>query len=152
MSEPTLPTRQKLAIPGRSRRNDVTGKLKEALHTMVWDAKSRKDAAEAVGLKDRSVRDALKKPHVAAFLNAEMAARRLSSRAKNLQHLDDIAADSKNDVARVAAIKTMELIDVAAIEQNRPGAPQLPGLQIIIVQGGPTSPIRPEPIDITPNR
>jgi hypothetical protein len=46
-----------------------------------------------------------------------MAARRLSSRAKNLDHLDNIAATSKNDVARAAAIKTMEQIDVAAVAQ-----------------------------------
>jgi hypothetical protein len=143
-------TRQKLAIEGRSRRNDVTGKLREALHSMVWDAKDRKDAATAAGLKDRSVRDALKKPHVAAYLNAEMAARRLSSRAKNLDHLDQIAAESKNDVARVAAIKTMEIIDVAATTPGRQPGQQLPGLQIVIMTGPNSAPrvIGPEPAAI----
>jgi hypothetical protein len=79
-----------------------------------------------------------------------MAARRLSSRAKNLDHLDNIAATSKNDVARVAAIKTMEQIDVAAVAPGRRAGQQLPGLQIVIVTGPNTAPrvIGPEPATI----
>jgi hypothetical protein len=55
-------TRQKAAIPGRSRRNAVTGKLKTASEAMVWDNLSRKDAAAKAGLADSSLRFAFRKP------------------------------------------------------------------------------------------
>jgi hypothetical protein len=42
----TLPTRQAAAIPGRSARNKVTGKLRTALDLMVWSGKKRVDAAQ----------------------------------------------------------------------------------------------------------
>ena len=56
MSEdlPMVPTRQKLAIAGRSRRGAVTGKLRTALDPMVWENVKRKDAAERAGLAHAS--------------------------------------------------------------------------------------------------
>jgi hypothetical protein len=87
---------------------------------------------------------------VLAFYRAECDVLRNSLKARNLHRLDTIADDSKNDMARVASIKALEQIsDVAEEKQGKPGAGQLPGLQIIIVQyagaGGPV-----EPIDVTP--
>jgi hypothetical protein len=61
------PTRQALAIQGRSRRGAVTGKLKVALDLMVWENFSRKDAAAKAGLADASLRFAFRKPHVMAY-------------------------------------------------------------------------------------
>jgi hypothetical protein len=143
---PAMPTRQKLAIDGRSRRNAVTGKLKAALDAMVWEAKDRKDAAIAAGLVDRSVRDALRKPHVVAYYNNELAALRTSLRAKNLHRLDGIADNSKNDMAKVASIKVLEQItDQADERRGAQGDGRLPGLQIIIVQPAP-KPV--EPIEV----
>jgi hypothetical protein len=122
MTDLTIPvTRQKLAIEGRSRRNAVTGKLKAALEAMVWEGKDRKEASEAAGLKDRSVRDALKKPHVVGFYSAELGALRTSKRAKNIHRLDGIADSSKNDMAKVGAIKAMEQIADDA-KHRHPGA------------------------------
>jgi hypothetical protein len=104
-SLPTRPTRQKLAIEGRSRRGAVTGKLKAALEAMVWEGARRPDAAEPAGLAD----------------------------------------DSKNDMAKVGAIKALEQIADTADEKRQHGIPgQLPGLQIVIAQGSP----RPEPVDL----
>jgi hypothetical protein len=84
MSENTLPTplptafptRQAAAIPGRSRRGAVTGKLKTALDLMVWENLKRKDAAAQAGLTDPSLRFAFRKPHVMAYYRAELAALR----------------------------------------------------------------------------
>jgi hypothetical protein len=128
-----LPTRQKLAIPGRSRRNAVTGKLKTALDLMVWENLTRKDAATKAGLADSSLRFAFRKPHVMAYYHTELKALRDNLRAKNIHRLDDIADTSSNDMAKVGAIKAMEQIADAADQQHRPGAAQLPGLQIVIV-------------------
>ncbi len=147
MSDDQLPTRQKLAVPGRSRRNAVTGKLKAALEAMVWEGLERKAAAEQAGLKDRSVRDALHKPHVVGFYTAELAALRTSKRANNIHTLAGIADDCANDMARVSAVKAMEQIaDQADEKRAHPGAQQAPGLQIIIVQHAHAPPDEPREV------
>jgi hypothetical protein len=68
------------------------------------------------------------------YYHAELAALRNNLKAKNIHRLDDIADVSKNDQARVHAIKVLEPISDQADEKQRPGAAMLPGLQIIIVQ------------------
>jgi hypothetical protein len=141
MTDPSLPTafptRQAAAIEGRSRRGAVSGKLKTALHFMVWENLRRKDAAEKAGLADSSLRFAFRKPHVMAYYHAELKALRDNLRAHNVHRLDKIANDSKNDMARVAAVKALEIISDQADEKQRPGAGIMPGLQIVII-GGPT--------------
>ncbi|THD56016.1 MAG: hypothetical protein E8A46_04370 [Bradyrhizobium sp.] len=107
---------------------------------MVWEGLKYQDAATKAGLAASSVRFALRKPHVLQHYNAELAALRTSARALNFHRLDKIADDSKNDMARVGAIKAMENIADQADERQRPGAAILPGLQIVIVNG--TSPPR----------
>jgi hypothetical protein len=130
-----FPTRQAAAIPGRSARNKVTGKLKTALDLMVWENLRRKEAAEKAGLADASLRFAFRKPHVIAYYHAGLKALRDNLRASNVHRLDTIADDSKNDMARVAALKALEVIADQADEKQRPGAAILPGLQIVIVNG-----------------
>src|SRR5882757_4148940 len=140
----TMPTRQKLAIEGRSRKGAVTGKLKTALELMVWEGLKRDAAAEAAGLASSSLRFALRKPHVLGFYRAECDALRNSLKARNLHRLDTIADDSKNGMARVASIKALEQIsDIAEEKQGKPGAGHLPGLQIIIVQHATPAPAEP---------
>jgi hypothetical protein len=146
-----LPTRQAAAIEGRSRRGAVTGKLRIALDLMVWEGLKYQDAATKAGLAASSVRFALRKPHVLQHYNAELAALRTSARAHNFHRLDGIADTSKNDMARVAAVKAMEAIADQADEKQRPGSAILPGLQIVIVNGI-TAPrvIGPAPVNIPP--
>ena len=135
-----FPTRQAAAIPGRSRRNAVTGKLKTALDLMVWENLRRKDAAAKAGLADASLRFAFRKQHVMAYYHAELAALRNNVRAHNVHRLDDIADTSKNDQARVHAIKVLEQIADQADEKQRPGAAMLPGLQIVVYSPGSSVP------------
>ena len=106
----TASTRQSEAIDGRSAPLKVTGKLKTAIEQMVWHGARRAEAAEIAGLKDHSLRAALKKVHVMAFYHDELRILRESTRAKNFHRLDGIAEDSPNTMARVAAIKTMEAV------------------------------------------
>src|SRR5216683_1907793 len=105
-----FPTRQAAAIEGRSRRGAVTGKLRTALDLMVWSGEKRAGAAEKAGLADCSLRAALRKPHVLQHYNAELTALRTSLRARNVHRLDTIADESRNDMARVAAVKALEVI------------------------------------------
>jgi hypothetical protein len=113
-------TRQAAAIPGRSRRNAVTGKLKAALDAMVWEGLKRTEAAQKAGLADSSLRFALRKPHVLAYFRAETAALRENLRARNLHRLDQIADTSKNDMAKLASIKVLEQIADVADHHSRP--------------------------------
>jgi hypothetical protein len=137
MSETTLPTafptRQAAAIEGRSRRGAVTGKLKTALDLMVWENLARKEAAEKAGLADASLRFAFRKPHVMNYYHAELKALRDNLRAKNVHRLDKIADHSKNDMARVASIKTLEQIADQADERRGTSTQTMPGLQIVII-------------------
>jgi hypothetical protein len=139
----TAQTRQAAAIPGRSRRNAVTGKLKAALDAMVWEGLKRQDAAAGAGLADSSLRFALRKPHVLAYFRAETAALRENLRARNLHRLDAIADDSKNDMAKVASIKVLEQIADVADQHSRPGDTQSPGVVIQIVNSPAPGAIAP---------
>jgi hypothetical protein len=142
-----VPTRQALAIQGRSRRGAVTGKLKVALDLMVWENKSRKEAAEQAGLADASLRFAFRKAHVMTYYHGELKALRDNLRASNIHRLDKIADDSKNDMAKVASIKALEQISDQADERHRPGMQQMPGLVIVVNTGiGSPKVIGPEPI------
>jgi hypothetical protein len=132
-----FPTRQAAAIPGRSRRGAVTGKLRAALDLMVWHGERRADAAAKAGMADSSLRFAMRKPHVMAHYNSELTALRLSLRARNLHRLDTIADASKNDMAKVGAIKVLEQIADVAEQHQRPGETQSPGVCVVIIQPAP---------------
>jgi hypothetical protein len=149
MSENSLPTafptRQAAAIEGRSRRGAVTGKLKLklALEAMIWEGLPRTEAAAKAGMADSSLRFALRKPHVLAHHNAELAALRTSLRARNAHRLNTIAQESPNHMASVAAIKTLEGLAETS-EQHLAAAPQqTPGLTIVIHQ-----PAAPKIVDV----
>src|SRR5258705_5668888 len=105
IAKPTVPTRQAVAVEGRSGRLRVTGKLRIAIEAMIWEGLARKDAAAKAGLADSSLRFAMRKPHVMAHFNAELANLRTSLRARNLHRLDGIADASKNDMAPVPTLE-----------------------------------------------
>jgi hypothetical protein len=156
---PTVPTRQAAAIEGRSQRLNVTGKLKIALEAMVWEGLSRMDAAAKAGLADNSVRVALKKPHVLRYYNTELAALRISLRARNTHVLAGITENSENDAARVKAVQVLEGMSDEALSggytsDGRPRAGYIfdlgptPGVTIQIVQPAPKQ--EPAMVDVTP--
>jgi hypothetical protein len=82
-------------------------------------------------MTDHSLREALRKPHVKAFYLGELGTLRESTRARNFHRLDDIAETSGNDMARVAAVKAMEVISDE--QQTRGPASVSPGVTIRIV-------------------
>ncbi|WP_050032255.1 hypothetical protein [Bradyrhizobium sp. LTSP857] len=144
-----FPTRQAEAIEGRSRRGAVTGKLKAALELMVWEGLPRKEAAAKAGLADASLRFAFRKPHVLAHHRAELAALRENLRARNVHRLDGIADNSRNDMAKVGAIKALEAITDQAEERDPRSTVQMPGVQIVIVQP-PAGPQLEQPRTVAP--
>lgn len=144
------PTRQAIAAKDRSAPSKVTGRLRAALIEMVWKGSRRADAALIAKMTDHSLRAALKKPHVKAFYLSELGALRESTRAKNFHRLDTIADSSRNDMAKVAAIKTMEAITEAEAT-TRAGGVGVPGVTIRIVNvvQGASAPAHPI-INVTP--
>ena len=142
-------TRQAIAAKTRSDRLTVTGRLKQALMFMVWEGKTRSEAATAVGMSDHGLREALRKAHVRQFYANELDVLRTSARAKNFHRLDEIAGTSGNDMARVAAIKHMDLVADAAPPAG--AAAIAPGLVIQIINAPPIArAIEVIPIDVTP--
>jgi hypothetical protein len=154
MSEnlPTKPPRQALAISGRSAPLKVSGKLKIAVDRMVHFGDTRAQAAAAAGLKDHSLRGAMRKSHVLAYYRAELAALREGERARNTHALIKVRDKSKNTMAQVQAAKELER---SAVEQPPfAGAPTRAGLIFIIQHpaGGAPVVIAPaQAIELTAN-
>jgi hypothetical protein len=133
------PSRQKLAAKDRSLPGKVTGRLRTAVDLMVWQALSRKEAAAAAGMKDRSLLAGLRKRHVMNHYLRECEVLRLSGKAKRLHRLEEIAASDKNQNAAVAAIKAAEQLEEQAQTHAR-GVPTVPGL-VLVIERGPVQPI-----------
>jgi hypothetical protein len=158
-TELTALTRQSQAIDGRSSPLKVTGKLRIAIEQMVWHGARRADAAATAGLKDHSLRAALRKAHVMGHYHAELGVLRESTRARNFHRLDGIAEDSPNTMARVAAIKTMEAVSdpIAAVASRQSMAgyvidigPDPAGLTVRITSHLPPRRQGDDAIDVTP--
>ena len=149
------PTRQAIAAKERSGKLTVSGKLKIAIDLMLFEGSCRADAATAAGMKDHSLREAMKKPHVKQYYNAGLDVLRTSERARNISALAKVRDTSDNGMAVVSAAKALEQIAEQGEERTRPGLGMLPGLQIVIVSGSaPPRTIGPQPapmIDVTPN-
>jgi hypothetical protein len=151
------PTRQALAIEGRSGRLQVTGKLKRALDAIIWEGKARAEAARNAGLADRSLRAALTKTHVRQYLAAAAKAIRNGEVVANLRTLIEVRDKSQNDMARIAAVKELRQIDEAEAKNGTPGdtVPMQPGLVIQIIGGAAPQRHdgdRPAVIDVVPER
>jgi hypothetical protein len=109
MTNDIEPTRQAIAAKDRSGKLTVSGKLKIAIDLML-EGSRRADAAAAAGLKDHSVREAMKKAHVRAYWNHGLQVMRESERARNVFALATVRDSSSNDMARVSAAKALEQI------------------------------------------
>jgi hypothetical protein len=162
------PTRQAIAAKERSGKLTVSGKLKVALDLMLFEGSCRKDSAKAAGLKDHSLREAMRKTHVKAYYNRGLEVLRESERARNILSLVAVrdGEGHTNPMARVSAAKALEQI----AEPNGPGGPgggrggaragymidlsdEPPGIVIRIHQPPPEKQPRPgdDALDITPN-
>lgn len=134
--------------PDRSAPMRVTGRLKRALDKMIWEGLTRDQAAEAAGLTRHALYCALRKAHVLMHFRGELGTLRESTRAKNFHRLDGIAETSGNDMARVAAIKTMEAISDEQQAQRASSAS--PGVTIRIVNQVAALTPPSSVVDVTP--
>jgi hypothetical protein len=124
------PTRQAVAVVGRSGKLTVSGKLRVAVDAMIWQGLRRDAAAASAGITDHGLRTALSKPHVRAYYSAQLEVLRTSERARNIHALVEVRDSKTNQMATVAAVKTLEQLS------DSPGAVapagQAPGVVIVI--------------------
>ena len=145
------------------RRKPISNQLKAALDSMVEDGLMWDQAAVKAGMHVRSMRLALKKPHVLNYLKQARQVFLASVGAGNLRRLAQLRDQDDNRNAAVAAARTIEgLIETthgssASIAFGRAGyvidlsEPVRPGLQLVIVEREKAAP-PPEVIDVTPNK
>lgn len=135
------------AAQDRSAPGKVSGRLKCAMDALIWRGLSRAEAAQCANMSEHSLYAALRKPHVKAYYLAELDVLRTSERARNIHTLAEVRDQKSNQMARVQAVKALEQISDDE-GQATARANSLPGLQIVIVQGG--SQQQPV-IDVTPS-
>lgn len=126
------------AAKDRSAPGKVSGRLKCAMDALIWEGKSRADAARRANMSEHSLYAALRKPHVKAYYLAELDVLRTSERARNIHTLAEVRDQTSNQMARVQAVKALEQID--GVEAQTGNRAALPGMQIVIVQAGPNPP------------
>lgn len=135
-ASPALPaaspqlTRQQLAAEGRSAPGKVTGKLKTALHAMIWLGMKRAEAAAHSGLKEQSLYVALARPHVRGYYLQQLEVLRTSERARNIHTLAEVRDQTSNQMARVTAVKALEQLEDQPASVAARANP--PGLVIVI--------------------
>jgi hypothetical protein len=129
--------------PAHQRTNEpkpvkITGKVRDAINAMVWDALPRKQAAEKAGISEHGLYKALRKPPVRAFYLSELEVLRTSERARNIHTLAEVRDQTTNQMARVQAVKALEQLE--DVQQSAGARHQSPGFVINIISpsGGGT--------------
>lgn len=103
------PAAQKAAALLRKEKKEpvVTDKQRAAIHAMVFDGQKRTEAAATAGMHDESLRVALTKTHVLAYLNECMEVLRTSGRPRALHTMINLL-DSKNDSTKFKAAEYLD--------------------------------------------
>jgi hypothetical protein len=113
----TLPTKiDGRATATRSRAGRVTGKLKRACDLMVWGKPGDKNgkplgwksAAEEVGFRTCSMRKALERPHVRAYLAAQKVVWRDQASADTFHRVLELRNQDDNRMAALHAARYLE--------------------------------------------
>jgi hypothetical protein len=103
------PAAQKAAALLRKEKKEpvVTDKQRAAIHAMVFEGQKRPDAAKTAGMHDETLRLALTKPNVLAYLNEQIEVLRTSGRPRALHTMIDLL-DSKNDSTKFKAAEYLD--------------------------------------------
>jgi hypothetical protein len=108
--ETVQPSRQAIQAQTASKPMRVTGKLAEAIDLMIEEGLLWDKAALQAGLTVRSMRLAMQRPHVIAYLKRRRDVFRTSACAANIHRLVEMRDQDDNKMASVTAIKVMEQI------------------------------------------
>lgn len=111
-----------------------TGRIRKAIDAMVHQGIIRKKAASLAGINEKSLYNALCKPHVKQYYNQQLEVLRTSARARNFHRLEEIREQRKNPMASVNAIKTLEQMDA---DPALAGGSQRSAGLVIVIQASP---------------
>lgn len=100
---------QKAAALIRKQKKEIVipAKTKAALELMVFEGRKRPDAAKEAGIHDDTLRLALRKPEVLAYLNELQEVLRTSLRPRALHTMGDLL-DSKTDNVKFKAAEYLD--------------------------------------------
>lgn len=112
----------------------VTGKVRNAIEAMVWQALPRAEAAQAAGLSEHGLYKALRKPPVKAYYLSECEVLRTSGRARRIHRLEAMLEQDENKAAVINAALALDRLSDEVLTGR--GAQSMPGLQIVVIQGG----------------
>ena len=135
-----LPRPTTLAAREDAKQRAVTGKVKAAVEAMVWQGLQRRDAAQAAGLAEHSLYQALRRPPVRAYYLSLLDVLRTSERARNIHALVEVRDQQTNQMARVGAVKALEQLEDDAHQRLGTVAHALPGLVIVVQAASATRP------------
>jgi len=138
------------AVDKRRRPRGLTKAIRTAIEAIMFDRCTRAQACEKAQITERAFYLGLEKPEVARFWNQQLVVLRQGERAANIHALTNVR-DGSSQMARVQAVRTLELIADVAERQAPGGHVSLPGLTIQIVNS-PAPPLQREPIDVTPDK
>lgn len=99
------------ALRKQKKEPSLSQPVKLAVELMVYEGQKRGEAAETVGLKDDSLRKALTKPDVLAYLNECMEVLRTSGRPRALRKMIELVDDAKTERIQFEAAKYLDGMD-----------------------------------------
>lgn len=144
ISKPTTPPAVADELQKRSRKLQVTGRLKVAIDAMAWEGLRIIDAAARAELHVNALYSALRKPHVLAYHKAQLEVLRAGERARNIHRLAQIR-DAADNMPAVQAIGMLErMSDESAVRSST--SQSTPGVVINVITHALSAPER----DVTP--
>jgi hypothetical protein len=106
---PARNTNTAATVTGKDgKRREVRGKCKRALDRMVWEGQPWDEAAKAENYTVASMRKALERPHVRAYLQEQKQVFRASASSQNISRLVKIRDQDENRMASLGAVKLLE--------------------------------------------
>jgi hypothetical protein len=129
-----LPANQPRKRRDRSAPGRVTGRLKAALDSMIWQNLTDNEAAVKFKITVQAIRMALKRPHVLRYLKEERVVLHAREFARNSHALIEVRDQTANQMARVAAVRALEQSDTNALPLAGKAAP---GFVIIVAPAAP---------------
>lgn len=91
------------SVPKQARALRPTKRVRTAIDAMIFRGLKRSDAAQEAGLVDHSLREALRRPHVLAYLNSQKEVLRTSAGCAALFQIAELSQNAKGEKIRFEA-------------------------------------------------
>ena len=123
--------------PAKLRSPAIAPKIKQAIqHLLTQERFDLAEAARVADLPTERLRDEMLRPHTRKYLREQRRAQLDAVCANNPIVLAEIRDGSKNDMARVQAIRTSEAMRQSALEEDRGASARAISPGLIIQIGG----------------